>query len=525
MTHFTWYDVSDATLGLLFGLAGVLGGYAFRGLIGRWQADAIEKKATLKLEEVGVEVKSRLKEADIQARAEVVKAREEFEKSTKARRKELQDIDDRLTVREENMDKKAALLDKKDQTVSQKLEDVQQKDEVLRLKLHELDKRLHEADSRLQKLASMTSENAKREVFQRAEQEVRSEAGNLIRRMLDEAKETADREAARIVAMAMQRYAIAHASETVTATIQLPNDDVKGHIIGREGRNIRALEAATGVNVLVDDTPESVIISGFDPVRREIARQALELLVADGRIHPTRIEEVVQSITTNMEKTILEAGEVAAYEAKVQGIPVAVLQTMGRLKFRTSFSQNVLRHCVETAHLMGMMASELGADPVVARRIGFFHDIGKAIDHDVEGSHAAIGADFLKSNGESEMVVNGVAAHHGDVPSDGVYGVLCAAADAISSSRPGARNENMSLYVQRLEKLEAIASNFTGVKKTFAVQAGREVRVIVDPGEVSDNDAMVLARDIGQQITANLQFPGQIRVVVIRETRCVEYAK
>jgi ribonuclease Y len=525
MTSFSWYDATDATVALLFGLAGVLGGYAFRGLIGRWQADAIEKKAQLKLEEMDVEVKSRLKEADIQARTEVVSAREEFEKSTKTRRKELQDIDDRLTVREENMDKKAALLDKKEQTVSQKLEDVQSKSETLRQKLLDLDKRLHEADMRLQKLASMTSEGAKREVYQRAEQEVRSEAGNLIRRLLDEAKETADREAARIVAMAIQRYAIAHASETVTATIQLPNDDVKGYIIGREGRNIRAIEAATGVNVLVDDTPEAVVISGFDPVRREIARQALEVLVTDGRIHPARIEEVVQSVTNNMDKTILEAGEVAAYEAKVQGAPVAVLQTMGRLKFRTSFSQNVLRHCVETAHLMGMMAAELGVDPVVARRIGFFHDIGKAIDHDVEGSHAAIGADFLKRNSEDSVVVNGVAAHHGDVPSDGVYGVLCAAADAISSSRPGARNENMSLYVQRLEKLEAIANSFPGVKKTFAVQAGREVRVIVDPGEVSDNNAVVLARDIGQQITANLQFPGQIRVVVIREMRCVEYAK
>ncbi|MCL1921548.1 MAG: ribonuclease Y [Kiritimatiellaeota bacterium] len=520
-----WLSVFDAIVPLLFGLAGVLGGYALRGLVGRWQAGAIEKKAQLKLEEMDVDIKSRLKEADIQARAEVVKAREEFEKSTKARRKELQDIDDRLTVREENMDKKAVLLDKKDQAVAQKQEDALSKAELLRQRQVELDKRLHEADTRLQKLASMTTESAKREVYQRAEQEVRSEAGNLIRRLLDEAKETADREAARIVSMAIQRYAVAHASETVTATIQLPSDDIKGHLIGREGRNIRALEAATGITMLVDDTPEAVVISGFDPVRREVARQALEVLVADGRIHPARIEEVVRDVAENMEKTILEAGEVAAYAAKVQGVSATVLQTMGRLKFRTSFSQNVLRHCVETAHLMGMMAAELGADPVMARRVGFFHDIGKALDHDIEGAHAAIGAEFLKRHGESDVVVNGVAAHHGDVPSDGVYGVLCAAADAISSSRPGARNENMALYVQRLEKLEAIANNFPGVKKTFAVQAGREVRVLVDPAQTTDNDAMVLARDIGQQITANLQFPGQIRVVVIREMRCVEYAK
>jgi len=525
MVSIDWWNVGDATVALLFGLAGVLGGYAFRGLIGRWQADAIEKKAMLKLEEMDVEVKSRLKEADIQARTEVVKAREEFEKSTKARRKELQDIDDRLTVREENMDKKAALLDKKDQTVAQKQEEVLQKAETLRLKHAEADKRISEADARLQKLAGMTSEAAKREVHQRAEQEVRSEAGNLIRRLLDEAKETADREAARIVSMAIQRYAIAHASETVTVTVQLPNDDMKGYLIGREGRNIRALEATTGVTMLIDDTPETVVISGFDPIRREIARQTVEALVADGRIHPARIEEVVENVTKKMERTIQEAGEVAAYEAKVQGVPPAVLQTMGRLKFRTSFSQNVLRHCIETAHLMGMMAAELGADPMVARRIGFFHDIGKALDHDVEGTHAAIGADFLRQNGESGVVVNGVAAHHGDVPSEGIYGILCAAADAISSARPGARNENMDLYVQRLEKLETIANSFPGVKKTFAIQAGREVRVMVNPDEVSDDNAMVLARDIGQQITANLQFPGQIRIIVIRETRCVEYAK
>jgi len=525
MTNFTWYDFSDATVGLLFGLAGVLGGYALRGLIGRWQADAIEKQAQIKLNEADGEVKNRLKEADIQARAEVVKAREEFEKSTKARRKELQDIEERLTVREENMDKKAILLEKKDQAVSLKQEEQQRKTEELQLRRTETDKRWQEAEQRLQKLAGMTHEEARREVSHKAEQEVRSEAGSLIRRIQEEAKETGEREAARIVTMAVQRFAITHASEMMTCTVPLPSDDIKGRIIGREGRNIRTLEAVTGVNMLIDDTPEAVVISGFDPVRREIARQALEQLVADGRIHPARIEEVVKSVTEGMEKAIFEAGEAAAYEAQVQGVQSDILRCVGRLKFRTSFTQNVLRHSVEVAHLMGMMASELGLDPALARRIGFFHDIGKALDHAAEGSHAVIGAEFLKQHGENEAVVNGVASHHEDVASEGLYGVLCSAADAISSSRPGARNETMGVYVQRLEKLEGIANSFPGVKKTFAVQAGREVRVIVDPGQVTDNDAMVMARDISQQIAANMQFPGQIKVVVVREMRCVEYAK
>ena len=525
MTNFTWYDVSDATVGLLFGLAGVLGGYALRGLVGRWQADAIEKQAQLRLTEAEGEVKNRLKEADILARAEVVKAREEFEKSTKARRRELQDIEERLTIREENMDKKAILLEKKEQAVTQKQEEAQRRTEDAQNRRAEADKRWAEAGQRLQKLAGMTHEEARKEVRQNAEQEFRSEAGSLIRRAQEEAKETADREAARIVATAVQRFALAHAGEMMTCTVPLPSDDVKGRIIGREGRNIRTLEAVTGVTMLIDDTPEAVVISGFDPVRREIARQSLEQLVSDGRIHPARIEEVVQNVSDSMDKTIFEAGESAAYEAQVQGAPNELLRCVGRLKFRTSFTQNVLRHSVEVAHLMGMMAAEMGADPAIARRVGFFHDIGKALDHETQGAHAVIGAEFLKQHGEAPEVVNGVAAHHEDVPAEGIYGVLCAAADAISSARPGARSETMGVYVQRLEKLEAIANSFEGVKKTFAVQAGREVRVIVEPDEVSDNDAMLMAREISQQISSTMQFPGQIKVVVVREKRCVEFAK
>ena len=525
MTNFTWYDISDASVGLLFGLAGLLIGFAFRGLVGRWQAETIEKKAKLKLDEADSEARSRLKEADIQARAEIVKAKEEFEKSTNARKQELQDAENRLTVREENMDKKATLIDRKEQAIAQKQEDVIRKSEELQQQHAECDRLTAETRERVQKLAGMTHDEAKREVIRKAEAEFRSESGSLIRKMQEEAKETADRAAAKIVATAVQRYSIAHASEMMTCSVVLPNDDIKGRIIGREGRNIRTLEALTGTTMLVDDTPEAVVISGFDPIRREIARQTLEQLVADGRIHPARIEEIIKNVTDNLNKAIAAAGESAAYEAQVQGVSADVLACIGRLKFRTSFSQNVLQHSIEVAHLMGMMASEMGLDPALARRIGFFHDIGKAMDHDVEGPHAQIGAEFLKQHGENETVVNAVAAHHGEVPSATAYGVLCSAADAISSSRPGARNESLGLYVQRLEKLESIANSFKGVKKTYAVQAGREVRVIVEPSEVSDNDAIVLAREICKQISSTMQFPGQIRVVVVREMRCVEYAK
>lgn len=525
MTNLSWYDVSDATVALLFGLAGVLGGYALRGLIGKWQADAIEKQAQFKLTEVESEIKNRLKEADIQARAEVVKAREEFEKSTKTRRKELQDVEERLSIREENMDKKAALLERKEQGVGQKQEEVQRKSEEVTTRRTEAERLIAEAEQRLQRLAGMTHDEARREIRQHAESEFQSEAGSLIRRAQEEAHESAEREAARIVATAVQRYALGHASEIMTSTVTLANDEIKGRIIGREGRNIRTLESLTGVTMLVDDTPEAVVISAFDPVRREIARRALEKLVADGRIHPARIEEVVQEVSTELDKVMYEAAEVAAFDAQVAGVSPEVLRCMGRLRFRTSFSQNVLRHAVEVAHLMGILATELGADPDVARRVGFFHDIGKALSQDVQGPHAVIGAEFLKQHGESAQVVNGVAAHHEDVPSEGIYGVLCSAADAISSSRPGARNESLDIYVQRIEKLEKIAMGFAGVNKAFALQAGREVRVLVDPQKINDNDAILLARGISQQISTNMKFPGQIRIVVVREKRCIEYAK
>ena len=525
MTELIWYDLKQTAATFLAGVAGVGAGYALRSLVGRWQANSIEKRAQTRFEEIDLDAKNRLKEADIQARAEVVKAREDFEKTTKTRRKELQDLEDRLLVREENLDRKIELIEKKEQTVNQRQEETQTKLADLNARRQELDRAAVDAQARLQKLAGMTGEEARREILQRIEQEARADAAGVTRRMQEEAKETAEREARRIIAMAVQRYAAPQACEMMTCTVQLPSDDIKGRIIGREGRNIRALEAALGVNLLIDDTPEAVVVSGFDPIRREIGRQALELLVADGRIHPARIEEVVAKVQEEMEATIRKNGEQAVYDARVQGVDPELVRQLGRLKFRTSFSQNVLQHSLEVAHLMGLMASELGLDATIARRIGLFHDIGKSADHETEGAHAAIGAEILKRFNEDPIVINAVAAHHGETEANSLYGVLCSAADAISSSRPGARVESTGIYLQRLEKLETIANSMPGVRKTFAVQAGREVRVIVDPTQIDDAAAILLARDISKRIEAELRYPGQIRVVVVRETRCVEFAR
>ncbi len=521
----------EMLMGIVAVAVGIVLGFLARTLMARAQSQSSERQANVKLTEAERDAKSMRREAELQARQEVIRAREEFEQSTKERRSELNAVETQLTKREtalsqreENLDRKATVLDRKEQTVDTKLGELQLRQESVEKRETEAEKLKRESDARLQKLAGMTHEEARRDLFDRVERDVRGELSGLVRRVQEEARETADREARVILATAMQRYAASHACESVTSTVPLASDDIKGRIIGREGRNIRALEAATGVTMLVDDTPEAVVISGFDPIRREIARQALEALVADGRIHPARIEEVVAKIEENMEQLLFEAGEEAVYNANIQAVDPELVKKLGRLKFRTSYSQNVLLHSIEVASLMSVMAPEVGLDPAVARRVGLFHDIGKAMDHQVEGSHAAIGADFLRKCGESEEVITGVATHH-KVSEASLYGVLCATADAISSSRPGARMESTGIYLQRLEKLESIANSFEGVRKTYAVQAGREVRVIVDPDSVADEEAMLMARDISRRIEAELQYPGQIRVIVIREKRCVEYAR
>lgn len=525
ISSYSWYDFSDATVGLLFGVAGVLFGYALRGLIGRFQAESIEKQAAGKLMDADIEVKNRLKEADIQARATVVYAREEFEKSTKEQKERLAEEKAMLDRRDLSLQEKSDNLDKRAAALDDRREELTKNIDAYRSDRAELDRRLGEAEQRLVALSGMTGEEAKRERYAAAEAELLKEQGLLIRKCQEAARENCEREAQELVVSAIQRYSISHSHEAMSYTFTLESDAVKGRIVGREGRNIRALECATGVNFLIDENPGVVILSSFDPVRREIARKALERLIADGRINPSRIEEVVAEAEKEVREGIVVSGENAAFQAQLPSIPRSIAELLGRLSFRTSFSQNVLQHSIEVANLMGLMAGELGLDPALARRVGLYHDIGKALDHEKQGKHAQLGAEFLQQNGEMDIVVNAVAAHHEDVPAESVYAVLCSAADAISSSRPGARVESTEIYVERVRKLEELAKSKHGVSKAYALQAGRELRVIVDPGAIDDNEAAILARDIGSQIETTMRYPGQIRVVVIREKRCIEVAR
>jgi ribonuclease Y len=509
----------------LMGIAGVGIGYVVRFYLGSYKGKGTEAAAKRLLDQAKQETEETRKEAKLQAKAEVLKAREEFEKSTDSRRQELKAAEERAAQREGNLDRKVSMLDKKERAIDQKLAEVEKQSAEIGAARADLDRLIKQEQEQLQRVAGMTQEEAKQTLFARLEGEMRGEVGGLIRRLQEQAKETAEREAQKIVAQAVQRYASGHASEIMTSTVALPSDDMKGRIIGRDGRNVRTLEAVTGVSLLIDDTPEAVVISGFDPVRREVARQTLERLIQDGRIHPARIEELAAKVREEMDETIRAAGEEAAYKLGLQGVNPELQTMIGRLKFRSSYSQNVLMHSMEVAHLMGMMAGDLGLDVTLAKRIGLLHDIGKAMDHEVEGGHAIIGADFLKKHSESQVLVNAAASHHEEVAPESIYAVLTAAADAISGSRPGARSETTEIYLKRLEKLEGIANSFKGVEKSYAIQAGREIRVLVQPEEISDNEAMVLARNISKKIESELQYPGQIRVTVIRETRHVEYAR
>jgi len=471
------------------------------------------------------EAEAIIREARLSANEKALQIREQAEKADQSLRQELGVLEHRLAERET--------------LVNRQLEGLVQRQEDLLRKEHELDQRqvalatqhteaaelLRQRREELHKIAHLSASEARALFLKEVEKESLQDAGDLARRILESAKLKAEEEARRILSLAIQRYAGDHTFETTTSTVALQGDDIKGRIIGREGRNIRAFEAVTGVTVLIDDTPNAVVLSGFDPVRREIAREAMQRLILDGRIHPTRIEEVVTKVTEEMEETLLRDGEEAVYRLGLPPLNVEIVRQLGRLRFRRSFSQNILDHSVEVAHLAGLMAAEVGVDANLAKRAGLLHDVGKALNHEMEGAHAIVGAEFVKRHGESEDVANAVASHHNEVPQQNIFGILVSAADAISASRPGARSETMATYVKRLEDLEKIGLAFAGVEKCFAVQAGRELRVIVQPDKITDDQAFFLARNIARKIEEDLLYPGQIRVTVVRETRCVEFAK
>jgi ribonuclease Y len=467
-----------------------------------------------------------LRDARLAASEEALKLHAQTDQARVARRAERLELERRLAERETLINSQLQRIVDAEKNLNEEKETLRKRAFALASQENELAELERQSREQLQNLAGLSAAEAREALLKRIEQEALRDANTLTRHILEDAKARAEEKARRIITMAIQRYAGEHTFENTTASISLNGgDDIKGRIIGREGRNIRAFEAATGITVLIDDSPNSVLLSGFDPVRREVAREAMLRLIADGRIHPTRIEEVVAEVNQEMDQTIARLGEEAVAKAGLRPIAPEVAKLLGRLHFRHSFSQNILDHSVEVAQLMGLMAAELGLDVETAKRAGLLHDIGKAVTHEVEGPHAVVGAEFLRRHGESELVINGVASHHNDVPPIGPLGTLVSAADAISASRPGSRSENLTTYLKRMENLEKVANSFPGVEKAFAVQAGRELRVFVQPDKVDDEQAFALARNVASKVENELQYPGQIRITVIRETKCVEVAK
>jgi ribonuclease Y len=465
------------------------------------------------------------REAELEAKDLLHRMRQDFERETKDRRFELSNLEKRLSQKEENIDRRLDLLEKKERDIEGKNEFMRKAEEGLKAKELQLQALVAEEKERLQKISSLSAEEAKQILLSRLSEELNNEKAVFIKRQEEELRSISDKKAQEVVSLAIQRCAAEHAVESTVSVVTLPNDEMKGRVIGREGRNIRALEMATGVDVIIDDTPGAVTLSAFDTVRREIARLSLEKLISDGRIHPGRIEEIVEKTKKEMDDKIREEGERVVFEIGINGLHPEIIKLLGRLKYRTSFGQNALQHSKEVSFLLGVMASELKLDFKLARRIGLLHDIGKAVDHQIEGTHAKLGADLARKYNESPDVVSAIEAHHEEAQPTTMYAVLSIAADAISAARPGARRETLETYIKRLEKLEAIANLFKGVEKSFAIQAGREIRVIVQPEKINDADATNMARDIRKKIEEGMEYPGTIKVTVIRETRAIEYAK
>jgi ribonuclease Y len=517
---------------LLLGMAGLAGGIVLalafvwmRSKQARTQAEVAKTSAARIIEEAKKDATAIKKEAELQAKDSVLKERTEFEKEVREIRRELQNLEKRLISREEGFDKRAETIDKRESELVRRDQSLKSKEKNIEDKAAECDRQVDEARRQLEQVAGMTREEAKKNLIDQMVEEAKHESAKRIRVIEEEAKEEAVRKSQKIVALAIERLAGDFVAERSVTVFALPNDELKGKIIGREGRNIRALEAATGIDLIVDDTPETVVISGHNPIRREIARLSLEKLVSDGRIHPGRIEEVVRKSEQEIDEAIREAGQKAIFDVGVHGVHPELIKLLGRLKYRYSYAQNVLLHSIEAAFICGAMAAELGLNEKQARRAALLHDIGKAVDHEVEGSHAIIGAELARKYGESPKIVNAIAAHHEDVRAETILAPLVDAADALSGARPGARREMMETYTRRLEELERIVNAFKGVEKSYAVQAGREIRIMVQHDLVSDDEASRMAREIARKIENEMTYPGQIKVTVIREMRAVDYAK
>jgi ribonucrease Y len=506
-------------------VAGIAFGYLLRKLITRKELQSSENLSVRIVEEAKKEADSIKKEAILQAKESLLKTKTDFEREARERKAELDKLEGRLRSKEENQEKRIDMLVQKESNIENREKGLQQKENALHEKHERMNRILDEQKEKLEKIAGITSEEAKAQLIQSLEAEAKREAAILIRKAEEEAKRTADKKAQEIIAYSIQRYAGDFVAESTVSVVNLPTDEMKGRIIGREGRNIRAIEAATGVDLIIDDTPEAVVLSAFDPVRREVAKISLERLISDGRIHPGRIEDVVKKVQSEVDKIIQETGERASFDVGAHDVHPELITLLGKLKYRSSFSQNVLQHSIEVAHLTGMMASELGLDVREAKRAGLLHDIGKAVDHKLEGTHAELGADYAKRFGEHERIIEAIATHHDDGRNNNLLGVLVQVADTLSAARPGARREMLETYVKRLQELEGIARSFNGVESCFAIQAGREIRILVRNEKISDDESVILCKDIVKKIESELTYPGQIKVTVIRETRVTDFAR